>query len=703
MKNVVEHIFNGTYSNYYDYNKTYLGITGSLIRQESGISVENNYLSVESIAVARPMEASTAIAVGYPYVISWSSTMHWVFLVDTAATLTKRIIMYEHDLVGNNFTWKGGISMATPGTNITARGFRMTYDTYTTGTASVSGTEVTGIGTTWTDSLIATGARIGFGTTDPTLVSNWHDISSIGSNTSITLSTSAGIVGDGAYVIEELRAVLSCTTATTTNGGLFVIKGLNPSAFTSTPLVINYATTVDNIRAVYWLADAATVTMIAAWGLSIDTKVSNTEQYAYILAGAGTANNYFIYKYNIRASLSGLSAGKSTSAYLFKTGAINAALVGNIIQSNNGRIATLQHSPVNGEKCLYFVTTTRIYRCRLAEITNGGVAYILDNMVEIPPGGTSTYNLSTFTSIEESSVIDRLVIGGAAAGRSYISKYYTDSSPSDIIFLSNDLQSDQSSADSSSVIHPSTMGTVFSFYSEGGILYAVRNGTTALLNQLYTLPLKSHREWADSLGEYAITPKLSTLGAVKYYRVYVNSNKQMGDSIFGCPVEDYDLLYRISGIDDNTGDWISVNEVGDMTGVISDYIQFKIRFKVLGTSCVSAKIYSIVVLYEDSTTDSHYTPSVNKSNSSSRIFAYRQSLAWNSNIPSLRIRLYNASTGSLILDDTVDASASGTWQYSTDGTNWNTWSSAADSVGNYIRYTANTLPSSIIVRSLLTQ
>lgn len=702
MKNITEHLFTGTTSNTYDYNKTYLGATGSFIIQNSGSGPSDKYVSVFPISVARPMEATTAIASGYPYIINWSSTKNWVFLVDIAATTTKRVIMYEHDLTNNSFSWVGGVSMATPGGNITARGFRMTYDTYSTGTASVSGTTVTGIGTEWTDSRFASGSRIGFGTTDPTLVTNWYEISDIGSNTSITLLSTAGTIGEGPYIIEELRAVLSCSSATVANGGLFLIKGLNPSAFTPTPLVISYATNVDNIRAVYWLADAAVVTMQAPWGLSIDVKTSNTNQDVYIPAGAVAANSYFIYKYNLRAALSPTS-GKTTDAYLYRTGAINAALVGTVILSNNARLCTLNHSPVNGEKCLYFVTTTRIYRCRLSEITNGGVGYIIDSMVEVPPGGGTTYTVSSFTSVEESTLIDMLIVGGSATGRSYITKYYADSSPMDVIFLANDLQSDQSSADSSAPAHPGTMGTVLSFYSEGGRLYICRNGTAALSNQLYCLPLKSHRYWADTTGEFIITPKLSTIGAIRYYRVYVNSDGQRGDSTFGCPTEDYDLLYRISGIDDNTGEWIDISDDGDMTGVVSDYIQFKIRFKVLGTWCIPTRIYSIALVYEDSNTDSHYSPSVNKSSATNRIFGYRQSLAWGSNIPSLRMRLYNSSTGSLILDDTVDASSSGTWQYSTNGTDWNSWSSSADLVGNYIRYTATTLPSSIVVRALLTQ
>lgn len=54
--------------------------------------------------------------------------------------------------------------------------------------------------------------------------------------------------------------------------------------------------------------------------------------------------------------------------------------------------------------------------------------------------------------------------------------------------------------------------------------------------------------------------------------------------------------------------------------------------------------------------------------------------------------------------DNVTSSTFGTWQYSSDGgSNWNAWDDTQDQVGNYIRYTATSLPSGVRVRALLTQ
>lgn len=705
MKTIIEHIFNGNYSNTYTGTTTYIG---DQIIQHTGTTSIDNYITVP-ISIARPMEAPIPNAVAYPFVITWSDTIDWVFLVGNGtAAVTRVVVMYEYNKLQKLYNYKGFISLSSSAGNATVRGFRMDYTSYTKGTVEVNGTSVIGTGTEWVDDRMAAGARIGFGSNDPTQITTWYEMSdptttNIPSNTGLTLSSSAGVLSPGTlYVMEELRVVMTTTNATLTNGGLFLIKGLNPSVFTSGGLTFTLSANVDNLRAEYWLADAATVTMTASWGCAVDVKSGYTSHDCYVLNGAVSANNYFIYKYNIRELLSP-TTGKATDSYLYKTGAIASALTGTIIQTNNGRIMTLNHGVASGVKCLYFVTTTRIYRCIISNITNDSTNYVADAMVEIPPGGTSTYVASTFTGVEHSSTLDKLVISGGAGGRCYITSYQTTSDQFDIIFLSNDLQYDQSSADSGSYIHPSTNSTAMSVYTESGYLYICRNGTNAALNQIYVIPVKPHRNWCDDHYSFVTTPVLS-INAIRLYRLYVSSNRQTGDSTFGVPPEDFDICYRTTDFENSGGTWTLIDYNGDLSGIgATDSIQFKIKFKVFGTWCVPAKIYSLSLVYEDSNTDSHYIPSVNKSSIVNRIFAYRQIILWSSAIPNLRIRLYNAATSGLVLDDTVLSSSFGIWQYSTDGTNWNTWNSSADLVGNYIRYTATTLPAGIIVRVLLTQ
>jgi hypothetical protein len=102
-------------------------------------------------------------------------------------------------------------------------------------------------------------------------------------------------------------------------------------------------------------------------------------------------------------------------------------------------------------------------------------------------------------------------------------------------------------------------------------------------------------------------------------------------------------------------------------------------------------------------TNRYYLPSIAESSVINKQFAYQQILTFRTNIPELRIKIYNALTNSLMLDDNTTLEASGIFEYSTDGIVWNPWDNTQDTVGNYIRYTAASLPNNIKVKILLTQ
>lgn len=75
---------------------------------------------------------------------------------------------------------------------------------YDTGTASASGTAVTGVGTTWTTNA-KEGDYIHFGDAAYNVVDadEWFEIASVDSNTGITLVEDAGTIGSGAYTIRQ--------------------------------------------------------------------------------------------------------------------------------------------------------------------------------------------------------------------------------------------------------------------------------------------------------------------------------------------------------------------------------------------------------------------------------------------------------------------------------------------------------------------
>lgn len=657
---------------------------------------------------------------GTSYVIDQTLNIDWVFLADNASTaVTRRTSLYTFNRDSSVFTWAGYIIHTYPtGTNQTIRGLRAVYKTYTTGTVAVSGATVTGTNTTWSADRIFIGCRIGFGSTDPTQISTWYYVNAISSDTSITIQNNVTASGTGgvasnlsinsgtAYVIEELIVLHAITNSSVTNGGLYMTNSLSFGDFIAGGNTIAAAISTDKVKAVYWLADAATVTNTAACGLALDDFDSRTQQYCYIVDGTV---NPKVYKYNFRASLGTISSGKTTANFVLASG--QQTVTGTVSQVNNGRIGTLTHGPGANAKCLYFAATTRIHRAPVSGITSGSTSWVADSMVEVPTGGTGTFTASgAMSQVEIADQIDRLIVTttGASGVRSYVTKYNTNSDPFDHIFGIDSKQLDQSTADSNSAPHLNIQAGQLTVWSEAGLAYFVRSGTTSPVNQMYAVPVGADWSYATSgsVKQRLITPELSTPNVSKFVRCYYMHADAMGSGNLIVPCEPLRVYYRTSGISDDSGSWNLLDYTGDMTGVgTASSIQFAIEFRIIGTFCLPTRVYSICCVYEDNTTDSHYQPSVAQSNTSNAYFAWRFSTAFNTTVPTLRIRLYDAVTGNLILDDTTTSSGSGTWQKSTDdGSNWGSYDTTDK--GNettYIRYTPTSIGSNIKVRALLTQ
>ena len=160
-----------------------------------------NYINSDTSITLQ--ESAGTITAGTAFVINKMRKEDWVFLADNAtAAATRRITFFAFDRTTSQFLWKGFITGTLPAaTNHTVRGFRAIYEKYTTGTVGVSGATVTGSGTAWSASRIFLGSRIGFGSSDPTQITDWYYINAVGSDTSITIQvsdTAAGTGGTGA-------------------------------------------------------------------------------------------------------------------------------------------------------------------------------------------------------------------------------------------------------------------------------------------------------------------------------------------------------------------------------------------------------------------------------------------------------------------------------------------------------------------------
>lgn len=694
----------------YDYTKWNLG--RGLI-YNAGAAAIDKYIAPQFDCL-RPMEESTAFAVSYVFAINFSPTIDYVFGIENsvAAAATRRVHLWTVNKKTGARSWNGFITLTlATATAHTVRDFKIDRKQESTGTAAASGTAVTGTGTQFVTNRVAVGARIGFGSTDPKNISTWYRISAIGTDGGLTLATSAGTVADGPYVIEEYRPVYVATNATTTNGGIHLGKGITPEDFTSGGTTIALAVGTDNVKAVYWLKDAAVQTNIVAAGCAIDfagATATNLDAYVVDLVVAG---NYKFYKYNLRAALT-VATGISTSAWVLATG--NNPFTGTGSQNANLCIATAAHGTGSGVKSLYVVTTSRIYRVPVTQITTTSTTVFSspsDNITEIPPGGTGSYPATAaLSTIEYVSDMDYFIVGTthATSLHSYVTRYVGSGAQFDMLFGRNTLYLEQSLKDSNIPTHFSNQITVMAYNDSGSsnLVYAVKQGTTQSTHGIYILPFGNHWTVAVNSTGRLISPEITTSNALKYYRAFANHINAVGGGEFTKSTDPFRMYVRTANIQtDATSGWTLMDEANDLSALSgASSIQFMIEFKTITEAMIPARILGVNLSYEDNTTDSHYAVSLAKSSLASKIFAFWFKTAFGGTVPTLTIRLYDADTGGLLLTDDTATPTLGTFEKSTDGTNWTAYNDTdRANATTWIRYTPTSLADNIKVAAYLTQ
>lgn len=691
----------------YDYTKWNVG-AGMIAK--TGVTELDNYIAPD-FQVIRPMEESTAFAVSQVAAYNLSSTVAYLFGVEnsTGATATRRVHLWEIQRHTGEKAWKGFITMTlATATAHTVRDFKVDVKNESTGTVSASGISVTGSGTAFATNKVAVGARIGFGSTDPGQIDTWYRISARGSDTSLTLATSAGTITAGtAYVIQEFRPIYIATNATTTNGGIHYGKGISIEDFTPAGTTISLASTTDDVKAMYWLKDAATQTNTVSAGCAMDTDTATPTNLNLYVLNSPSAGNYNVYKYNIRAALT-VASGNSVSAWQLTTG--TQAVTGTISQNANCVYANASHGVGSGVPSMYFVTTTRLYRASLANITSGNTSWISDNISEIPTGGTSTFAAtSAISTVEYIPNLDTFIVGTthATANFSYVTQYVSSGQQFQKIWGRDYRFLDQSLKDSNHPSMFSNSSTVFSYTSAGGNrIYACKQGTAATNNQIYIMSFGADWDYASLTSGRLISPEIPTPNALKYYRVFVNQVRYLGSTSLGKTTEPFRMYARTANIQtDATTGWTPIDESNSLAGFAgASSIQFAMEFKTIGENCLPARVLGVNLSYEDNTTDSHYAVSVGKSSLASKQFAFWFKAAFGGTVPKLYIRLYDAETGGLLVEDDTVAEANGTFEKTTDGSSWgayNTTDRANDTT--WIRYTPDSLADNIKVAAYLTQ
>jgi hypothetical protein len=673
-----EQTFNGSLELSDTYDPTKITVTGNLVRQMSlSANPEDKYLGPPPGQVIRAVELSGWLP-NAMQVIRYGNK-HYIFSGDSAAAgATRRVAAFTYDLVTGATSYLGFITLNFPTTTAhTLRGLRASMQFYTEGTVAVSGTAVTGTGTQWTTSGLTAGSRIGFGSTnshDPIIA--WHEIQSVNSDTSITLTASAGTITAGTpYVIEDLRMYVSTSNATVANGGVFVVKGLRIDIFGAGGTGIVAATTIDNIRAVYRLKDAATILNNAPGGLALGAGFVDW-QTEYIYVPDGYASNLRVFRYNVRAPLShttGDGAVLTAGTDVVTTG---IQVVTGVIQGlNNGRIVTAGHGPGNGETSLYLTTTTRILRAPVANIAQGSVSFIADQMIEVPVGGGAGFPITNTLSVAEySPKLDRFLFCGFAAGngRIYVSDYRSDGGQVENQFGILHQSYDQSLANNPPF--PKIFAAT-QLWAEDGVLYLTSFGGTAVpTGQIYVYPgFGVHWDYAAASGERAILPVMNLGSSVtRFRRVYANAVqyiKTLNALLKQC--EPFRLLYRTAGIDDNSGAWTIVDQTGDLSGLDpSSQIQFAVEFHSLGDIPIAPRLSSLAVVYDtEEAIPAEFQWNFGDSNVVDGTFGFIQTDLLSSWPATFTIKMYRADNNQLVLDQASTGTTTGVFQY-WDGDEW---------------------------------
>jgi hypothetical protein len=676
----IKYSFDDETTDFTDYDPSKITI-GSKIRIKTD-GFGNNTIGPVDCAVSRVSDL-VGFLTRYETIITIDDRIDHIYIfartTSSSSTAGGRIYLVEFDKIEGVYNYIGTILLTLPSGNYqTPTGFTMLSEYYTTGTVSVSGNMVTGSGTSWQSSNLVVGSRIGFGSTNPLEIEKWYEISSINSDTSITLT---GDIDDDvssvSYAIHDLRAVFSISIATL--GGLFVTKGLRPELFSSGSNTVPFATTIDNLRATYKLMDGELINT-APYGCAVDEKTSWVDQRVYCVRAG-----FQVFVFNIRASLSPTS-GVDTSAFLFGTG--SQSITGSTLTNNNGIIVTPNHGDAQGIKSLFFLTSTRVYQCDLSGITEDSTTWITRDMLEVPNGATNSFLVtSAFRQLTYYSDIDRFLI--TTPSLIYVARFLSGSNEFDFTFMADDRQMDGPSADSESFIHPSAIGEGLFVEVKNGYIHFIRNSITAGRSQIYSLPLLTNIDYAFDYNEYCITPKFTIDDMYKFYNITPRFVRRSGSDVFSIPNEGFSIFYRTSGIDDNTGAWTLTNQVGDLSGVTENTIQFAIVFNSLRSFGIPSKINDIYIVYEDDTSDGRYEPNLSISNLNDKIFSWRQVHFWDGEIPDLKISFIDISDNSVVLVDDTDDVQNGVWEYSTDDENWLPFDREADRIGNSIRYTTN--------------
>ncbi len=297
--------------------------------------------------------------------------------------------------------------------------------------------EVNGINTEWLSEKIAAGARIGFGSTEPSKIDKWYDIASIYSNTYLSVADEIvdTITPNTPYCIQEMRFCLyGHFEGGTAQNSIHVMKGINPNIFQIQGYFINFGTTVDNLRAIYRLKDFANSTLNNVHQTTIGPKINKDTQYVYLMNVPTSSTTLRIYKFNIRASLTDLSGGVSLLGYMFRTNTLTGLYE---LFGRNYRYSFITSAVTGRTKNDPSILTTGYgrnpntneYKSWVVRISESSIKadtdFVFDVAPHVPNTSRDTVRWATYRKIFYDPTIDKF-FGSSFSDWAYGKNYITD-------------------------------------------------------------------------------------------------------------------------------------------------------------------------------------------------------------------------------------------------------------------------------------
>lgn len=571
--------------------------------------------------------------------------------------------------------------------------FRAQVYIHNSGTVNTNGLNVTGINTAWADERIAIGARIGFLASDFKKVQKWFTITAINSNTSITVNEPIPSYNNVPYIIEEIR-IYGAPQPTVATSGLYVVKGLSFDAFYFNDITIPFATTVDNIRATYYLTNATTNTYVYGQ-VFLDYDVSPTQHFGWAITATGrpATTDFKIVKFNLRAPLVNLNAGSSSSAFVLET-AWNRTVSNNAFTTLT--IAKPKHGMFENEKI--FMQLSQDYIINVipdSSIYSNSTELVKSRFAWVPPGSRQQILWSNNSFSPTYSERLDCFITAANSSINFI-KFNTTYKPGfKFQFFQTFKHNGHVSIPGKVPLHAVDHADLRNFYYEpvdGYFFMIVFNDSgNARVDRLLIVPLEADMSFAKDFDHQVILPKMNTPGAVKFNKLIFNKSLNLYDDFYGIRPESLRVFARTNGIDDNSGNWQRIDFFNDLSVIpSSNEIQFMLEFKIFQYHGISSRIHSINLLYETSEDlPENIQLNMNDTNINTFTIGFIQSGLFE-NLKTLEIHFYNKINNQLIFKDTSSSNKYGQFQYY-NGSNW------VNGIGSNMsnlrrRYVANNLP-----------